>query len=457
MTHNSSGLNLSASVAAQSNQTGNLYVTANSTQLSSTAGIDYRSLSFAGAGNISVGVSQGVVVISQTGGAGGGIAASISGNSTSGGAGYSNISSGTMILAGGPNITLSQDGSRISISAPNPGAAAENNWMTLLGANVSGNSSASGSTIGLSGVNMTLSGTNNSQIVFSVPATSSLAGASGISISTNGSTISIYQPAMSYLPTPLPVMYTTQTVNAHMQSTSQVFPIYMPENLSFAYIRMLQSLSLSSMASIATTANFTRTVLSQAGTFNFVLYARGVGANSLSLQSIGSTQHTSGLNVVVTANANGSQWTMSNNFSFPNSATASTGYTTGYATTLSNLNASSTHLASINGLQFMEFPFASSLSAGNYWMAIGLTTGALTTAQTASYSRFSIAQSFAGAPQTNQVFSQLGSGGAASIQAQFGIGSFTTAGGGTTGSMPISAVSSQASHIIPWVTFARIA
>jgi hypothetical protein len=49
---------------SQSNQTGNLYVTANTTQLSSTAGIDHRSLSFAGAGIASVGVSNGVVVVS---------------------------------------------------------------------------------------------------------------------------------------------------------------------------------------------------------------------------------------------------------------------------------------------------------------------------------------------------------------------------------------------------------
>jgi hypothetical protein len=46
----------------------------------------------------------------------------LSGNSTSGGAGYALVSSGTLSLAGGPNITLSQDGNKISISAPAPGA-----------------------------------------------------------------------------------------------------------------------------------------------------------------------------------------------------------------------------------------------------------------------------------------------------------------------------------------------
>jgi trimeric autotransporter adhesin len=137
-------------------------------------------------GGLSLGVPAWLTVA-----AGGGIAASLSGNSTSGGVGYSNITSGTMILAGGPNITLSQDGSRISISAPNPGAAAEANWVNLLGNNTAGNTTVSGSTLGFSGVNMTLSGTNNSQLVMSVPATSSLVGVNGISVSTGGSTISI--------------------------------------------------------------------------------------------------------------------------------------------------------------------------------------------------------------------------------------------------------------------------
>lgn len=127
-------------------------------------------------------------------GGGGGIAASLSGNSTSGGAGYSNITSGTMILAGGPNITLSQDGSRISISANNPGAAAENNYINLLGANTAGNTTASGSTIGWSGQGVTLSGTNGSQVVISAPATSSISGTGQVSISVNGSTISIGVP-----------------------------------------------------------------------------------------------------------------------------------------------------------------------------------------------------------------------------------------------------------------------
>jgi len=79
-------------------------------------------------GNSNIGLSQSVngssaslTIIGNAGG--GGIAASIGGNSTSGGAGYSNVTSGTLILAGGNNITLSQDGRSVTISGPNVGGA----------------------------------------------------------------------------------------------------------------------------------------------------------------------------------------------------------------------------------------------------------------------------------------------------------------------------------------------
>jgi hypothetical protein len=121
--------------------------------------------------------------------------------STSGGgtlgATFSTLS-GSIGFMAGSNITLSQDSNTIKIIGPTPGAAQESNWMTLLGANVAGNSSASGSTIGLSGLNMTLSGTNNSQIVLSVPATSSISATGIVSISVNANTISIGAPGPAF-------------------------------------------------------------------------------------------------------------------------------------------------------------------------------------------------------------------------------------------------------------------
>lgn len=98
----------------------------------------------------------------------------------------------TLAFSNANNVTFGTSaGSIITASVAPPGAAAENNWFNLLGANTAGNTTASGSTIGLSGINLTLSGTNGSAINISAPATSSLVGAGNISISTNGSTISI--------------------------------------------------------------------------------------------------------------------------------------------------------------------------------------------------------------------------------------------------------------------------
>ena len=74
--------------------------------------------------------------------------------------------SGSVSFAG-TNITITANtanNSIIGFSVAAPGAAAENNWVTL-GGNVLGNSSASGSTINwIGGNNITLSGLNNSQI-----------------------------------------------------------------------------------------------------------------------------------------------------------------------------------------------------------------------------------------------------------------------------------------------------
>lgn len=111
---------------AQTNQTGNFYVTANSTQLSSTAAIDLRSVSFAGAGIASVGVSNGVVLVSVPAGGGGGdgynivsMLTSTSGGGTAG-ATFSALS-GSVGLMAGSNITLSQTSNTIVINGPAAG------------------------------------------------------------------------------------------------------------------------------------------------------------------------------------------------------------------------------------------------------------------------------------------------------------------------------------------------
>jgi hypothetical protein len=107
-------------ITSQTNQTANFYVSSNSTQLSSSAGIDLRSISFVGAGIASVGVSEGKVLISVPAGGGGGdgynivsMLSSTSGGGTEG-ATFSTLS-GSIGLMAGSNITLSQTSNTINI------------------------------------------------------------------------------------------------------------------------------------------------------------------------------------------------------------------------------------------------------------------------------------------------------------------------------------------------------
>lgn len=111
---------------------------------STSAGAGYQLLSsgtifLMGGNNITL--SQNGQSISISAGAGGGgIDASIGGNSTSAGGGYQLVSSGTLILAGGNNITLSQNGQSITISAFTQTVQTQN----LIDVTLGGNSTSAG-------------------------------------------------------------------------------------------------------------------------------------------------------------------------------------------------------------------------------------------------------------------------------------------------------------------------
>lgn len=171
-----------------------------------SSGISLDARGYAGTGtsatNASVTLNSNGIAISV--GAGGGVTPFASASNGS-------FSFTTLGFSNANNVTFGTSaGSIITASVAAPGAAAENNWVNLLGANTAGNTTASGSTIGYSGINLTLSGTNGSVVNISAPATSSLVGINGISLSTNGSTISVSRvnPYLSRYIHPLPTLLT---------------------------------------------------------------------------------------------------------------------------------------------------------------------------------------------------------------------------------------------------------
>lgn len=110
-------LSLSAIVPVQTNQTGNFYVSGNTTQLSSTAGLDLRSVSFEGAGIASVGVSNGRVLVSvpSGGGAGDGYNILAAGGATAG-------TAATIQFSNANGVSFGLDGSTITASVNAGGA-----------------------------------------------------------------------------------------------------------------------------------------------------------------------------------------------------------------------------------------------------------------------------------------------------------------------------------------------
>lgn len=149
MTMNTNGLQLSLSADVGGGGTAlTMYATGNTTQ-SSTGTQPMSSMIFRGAGAISVGVSNGSVVVSGNAAAGDGVNIVSMATSTSGGgtAGTTySASTGTIALMAGSNITLMQ---------------------------------------------------SNDTIVFRAPNSSSIVGSQGISFSTNGSTITAYAAPVS--------------------------------------------------------------------------------------------------------------------------------------------------------------------------------------------------------------------------------------------------------------------
>lgn len=124
---------------------------------------------------------------------GGRINATIAGNTTGVG---SLVSTGTMTLAGGNNITLSQNANAITISAANQSVQTVGMYAT---GNSTGNSSTtldarSVSFNGLGGMSV---GYSNSSVQLSAPVVSSVSATGIINISSNGAIVSIGAPAFT--------------------------------------------------------------------------------------------------------------------------------------------------------------------------------------------------------------------------------------------------------------------
>lgn len=239
----------------------------------------------------------------------------------------------------------------------------------------------------------------------------------------------------------------TQTMSWNGASISHAIAFQLPQAISASFIR-LPVLMTTGSTTIATTASSRNDAVSKVFTFNAVIYSLGVGANSKSLQSVASgsagvTQRNS-----ISIAANGTQYSVTQDFTYQvegSQVTTSAGYSisnTNYSLVTTNWQ------SNYSSLRFLDINFANSLSAGPYWLIVGMSSSENTafglwpdplSACRVVYSRHY------GVSQANSYFGVMGSTNLSS-GGHLGAGSFSTAGGGTTASLPLSAISSSGSN-----------
>lgn len=278
-TANSSGLSINAAgyAGTATSITGGAAITLNS------AGLAFNGASLAGTTSGFTGANISATITHNTAG----LALSMSVAAPGGGAtpvasaSNGSFSFTTLGFSNANNVTFGTSaGGIITASVAAPGAAAENNWVNLVGANTAGNTTASGSTIGYSGINMTISGTNGSVINFSVAATSSLVGVGGISISTNGSTISISNSAK---------LNNYENVNKANNSSYSSFG----QNTAYLQHFIPENVVQFSYAEIWARGSFASSTNSQvyAQTIRYGIYSQETGASSTRMTLAGSSSN----------------------------------------------------------------------------------------------------------------------------------------------------------------------
>lgn len=313
------------------------------TAMASNRGSDFVAATAAFAGtNASGTIASNGISVSVN--AGGGVTPAVSNSAGS-------FTFSTLNFSNANNVTFGTSaGGIVTASVAPPGAAAENNWFALTGANTAGNTTASGSTIRLSGINLTLSGTNGSGINISAPATSSLAATGQVSISTNGSTISIG------VANPI-------TLNSHAFGIDQVggigsislgqnslyfFPDIVDAPIQGSIIKFPVNITLSSSN---TNAAWTR-----GHTASFAAYSRSAtNSNSTVLTRIYSTSYTAAA-------------VMSSNAQMSISVITAVGNSTSYSTVAANSAGLNLSL-SVHGPREFIMPFNTTMTAGEYWFA----------------------------------------------------------------------------------------
>ena len=409
MTVNSNGVNLSLSAAAGG---GGGVTPAIS---GSNGSFSFSTVTFGSSNNLHFYTTNGSVVASYADPDGW----AINGNTAGANSTY-NLTNGTFYLSGGANITLSQNGSTLAIIG---GAGGGGGGGAAISA---GDNSQSTGTVNFA---------NSNNITFG------LDGAGTMTASFQNTPLFAYANNL--------YQFNSQTIQPR-QSTSVVFPIFVNNDITFDHMRLPMTVSMGS-TTLGTTAN---TTLSAGVTYtiNAGFYRTGT-ANATSLSSYLTTNAGITQTIQVGAGTAGSQYTVSIGLTYPQNGTganATSTFSSSYNVSTSNIAISTTGLTAFSGMKHFEMPYNSSLPDDMYWVNLGVSSTTATQG-IAGLSSPLILHSFWGMSQPNNIWGFFGKANSNTVQNISGIGSFTTAGGGTVTGLGFSNISSSASHVVPYI------
>ena len=454
--------------ATSHSHTATIYATSNTTQgTSGTPAIS--SLIFAGAGVASVGVTNGSVVVSVPAGGGGLTNVRVSAGTTSNllsditFADSNGLAFGlnASTLTGSYTVPTVTNSSWTVSDAATSGTVGRMAFTNLNGVTLSLSSGTGGSHTIVGSHNaltsqstqylaITLGGNTSGTTTFHATNNASifLHGGNNITLSGNGSsiTVSAANPTLrSYWAYPDHVDQTGTYQIA--QSTSNVFPVWVPYDISISFVRLPLTLSIpGSMAAVGTAANVTRG-LTVSSTFMWGMYSQNVGASSRSIQTVATSSATWQQRATIQAGAVGSNWSSGHTVSFPREG-GNTDFTNSAAATSASFTMQSSQLSDFTGMRFFDVPFATSLSAGAYWVFFGSSTSS-SSSGTANISTLRILASLHSMSQPNLALNLMGSATNSSNHYRQGIGSWTTNSAGTLVSqVALSHISTSASHVV---------
>ncbi len=241
----------------------------------------------------------------------------------------------------------------------------------------------------------------------------------------------------------------TQSFQA-LGSSHYVSPFVLGDAVSASYMRLPVSWGLTS-TSMASSNPATSTTFSQCGTVNAVVYSQGIGASSRSLQYVTSGSAGWTWQVSLTVSNASNNWTITNNLTWPQEGGASNSLVSSWASTLSTYNASTTGgMTNFTGFKYLDIPFAASLGAGNYWLALNCNT------TTGGGKNIAMNFSHIAISQDTSPYGNLNVATNSSFAHQIGLGSWSTnAVGATTSSIALANISSVASQLRPYFQLIR--